>query len=371
MMQQPFPGIYIEHGISERTVYIDSYSTLFLSFTVGTQCDRAIVLNSLLDINKYSFLHEDYALTKSIKIYFANGGKRLYLLSQPTDETLLFNQDKYIKYLSNRCDTIIDIETIVAVDLFDKPFTKEQYIEIQNSISTYCEQSSRISISDLPQQYDEEYHKNIYNTVSFYPWLIDKERNLISSAIYASALFNKVALDENISLSIANRVLESALESSINLKQNRVEALYREGVTPIIYFRDEGYKIWGVRTLNFENEQFKYLNTLRVFRYIKRMIYQIAKQYIFEPNNYDLKNRMLRQIKSFLMPMWKNGALQGALEEEAFMLLCDERNNSIEDENAGRLNIHIAVSISKPLEYIVIHLNRVQNDHNHANINIS
>ena len=71
------------------------------------------------------------------------------------------------------------------------------------------------------------------------------------------------------------------------------------------------------------------------------------------------------------MPMWKNGALQGALEEEAFTLLCDKRNNSIEDENAGRLNIHIAVSISKPLEYIVIHLNRVQNDHNHANINIS
>ena len=68
-MQQPFPGIYVEHGISERTVYIDSYSTLFLSFTVGTQCDRAIVLNSLLDINRYSFLHEDYALTKSIKIY--------------------------------------------------------------------------------------------------------------------------------------------------------------------------------------------------------------------------------------------------------------------------------------------------------------
>jgi phage tail sheath protein FI len=69
--------------------------------------------------------------------------------------------------------------------------------------------------------------------------------------------------------------------------------------------------------------------------------------------------------------MWKNGALQGNREEEAFMLMCDERNNSIEDENSGHLNIDIAVSISKPLEYIVIHLNRVQNDHDHANINLS
>ena len=369
-MKQPFPGIYIEHGISEKSTKIESYSTLFLSFTVGTQCNAPIVLSSLLDIEKYSFLHEDYMLTKSIKIYFLNGGKRLYLLSQPSDEKILLIQHKYIEYLSSRCDVLIDLETIVAVDLFSKKLEKEEYLKIQNSISEYCEQSNRISISDLPKNYDKTYHKELSTTVSFYPWIMDKEGNTLPPSIYASALFNRVALEENIALSVANRVLESALSSRV-MKQHELESLYREGVTPIIYFRDEGYKIWGVKTVNFSDEQFEYLNTLRVFRYIKRILYQIAKQYIFEPNNYDLKNRMLRQIKNFLVPMWKNGALEGESEEEAFVILCDERNNSLEDENAGRLNIQIAVSISKPLEYIVIHLNRVQNDHNHANINIS
>jgi len=370
-MQQPFPGIYIEQGLNEKSVQIESYSTLFLSFTVGKQYDKPIVLNSILDIEKYDFLHDDYILTKSIKVYFENGGKRLYLLSQPTDERILYNRDIYKKYLSNRCDAIVDIETIIAVDLFDKSLTKNQYIEIQNSISEYCEESSRISISDLPQQFDENYHKELYNTVSFYPWLIDKDDNIIPPSVYASALFNKVAIDENIALSIANRVLQCAVDSASEISQERLESLHKEGVTPIIYFRDEGYKIWGVKTLQFLDEQFEYLNTLRVFRYIKRIIYQIARQYIFEPNNYDLKNRLLRQIKTFLMPMWKNGALQGAKEEEAFILVCDNRNNSIDDENAGRLHIDIAISISKPLEYIVIHLNRVQNDQSHANINIS
>ena len=370
-MQQPFPGIYIEHGINEKTVQIESYSTLFLSFTVGTQCDRPIVLNSQLDMEQYPFLHKDYPLTKRIKVYFSNGGKRLYLLSQPTDEKVLFNQDEYIKYLSHRCDVMVDVEIIVGIDIFDKSFSKEQFLKIQNNISIYCEQSSRISISDLPKKFEDEYHKYLYNTVAFYPWLMDKEGNAIPSSIYASALFHKVAKNENISRSIANRVLEFAIDSASDITEKKGQTLYKEGVTPILYFRDEGYKIWGVRTLNFENEQFEYLNTLRVFRYIKRTLYQIAKQYVFEPNNYDLKNKMLRQIKNFLMPMWKSGALQGVSEEEAFVVLCDERNNSIEDENGGRLNIDIAVSISKPLEYIVIHLNRVQNDHNHANINIS
>lgn len=371
MMQHPFPGIYIEQGLNEKSVQIESYSTLFLSFTVGTQCDKPIVLNSVLDIEKYTFLHEDYALTKSIKVYFENAGKRLYILSYPSDENELYSRDRYKKYLSNRCDALVDIETIVAVDLFDKVLSREKYLYLQNTISEYCEQSSRISISDLPQVYDEEYHQELYNTVSFYPWLIDKENNVIAPSVYAAALFNKVAIDENIARSIANRVLESAVDSSIVIKQETLEKLYQEGVTPMLYFRDEGYKIWGVKTLQFFDDKFDYLNTLRVFRYIKRTLYQISRQYVFEPNNYDLKNRLLRQIKTFLMPMWKKGALQGDKEDEAFMIICDERNNSVEDANLGRLNIDIAVSISKPLEYIVIHLNRVQNDHDHANINIS
>lgn len=370
-MQHPFPGVYIEQGLNEKSVQIESYATLFLSFTVGTQCDKPIVLNSTLDIEKYTFLHEDYALTKSIKVYFENGGKRLYILSQPSDENILFNRDKYKEYLSNKCDALVDIETIIAADLFDKVLMKEQYINIQNSISEYCEQSSRISISDLPKEYDDGYHKKLYSTVSFYPWLLDKEGNTIIPSVYAAALFNKVALDENIARSIANRVLQFAVDTNVTIQQEAIETLYKEGVTPILYFRDEGYKVWGVKTLRFADEQFEYLNTLRVFRYIKRTLYQIARQYVFEPNNYDLKNRILRQIKTFLTPMWKNGALQGEKEDEAFIIMCDERNNSAEDANSGRLNIDIAVSISKPLEYIVIHLNRVQNDHNHANINIS
>ena len=380
-MQHPFPGVYIEKGLNERTIQYKSYSTLFLSFTVGTQCEEAIVLHKLADIEKYSFLDESYLLTKSIKDYFNNGGKRLYLLSQPTEDEILFDKDNYIKYLSKKSDTLIDIETIVAVDLFTKELALNVCIDIQNSISEYCEKSSRISISDLPKEYDaiysealtgsKPYFEELKTTVSFYPWLIDKEGNSISSSVYAAALFNKVAVEENIALSIANRVLENAIDDNVKLEEENLELFYKKGINPIIYFRDEGYKIWGIKTLGFSDDKFEYLNTLRVFRYIKRTLYQIARQYVFEPNNYDLKHRMLRNIRTFLLPMWKNGALQGSKEEEAFMIMCDERNNSIDDENSGYLNIDIAVSISKPLEYIVIHLNRVQNDYDHANINIS
>ena len=371
-MQYPFPGIYIERGLNEKSIQYASYSTLFLSFTVGTQCDEAIVISSLIEIEKYSFLDESYSLTKSIKTYFKNGGKRLYLLSQPSDESILLDRDKYNDYLSKRCDALVDVETIIVVDLFDKKdLSLENSIDIQNNISAYCEKSSRISISDLPKEYRESYSKELETTVSFYPWLIDKNSYLVPPSVYASALFNKVAVEENIALSIANRVLENAVDDNSKLKKEKLEIFYKQGVNPILYFRDEGYKIWGIKTVGFLDDKFEYLNTLRVFRYIKRTLYQIARQYVFEPNNYDLKHRMLRNIKTFLLPMWKNGALQGSKEEEAFVIVCDERNNSTDDVNSGHLNIDIAISISKPLEYIVIHLNRIQNDYDHANINIS
>ena len=369
-MQSSLPGIFIERGTNIKEVEYESYSTLFLSFTVGTQCINPIVLKSLSDISKYSFLHESYMITNAIKVYFENGGKKLYILSQPQDDEILLNQEAYVKYLSTKCDTIVDIETIVAVDLFRKNFSDDDNILIQNILSDYCANSNRIYISDISKSIDK-YVSGLYDTVAFYPWLKDKKQNIIPPSVVASALFNSVALSENISVSIANRVLNSIVEVEEDLSINKYEELYNKGITPILDFREEGFKIWGVRTLNFSQEHFTYLNTLRVFRYIKRTLHQITRQYVFEPNSYDLKNRLTRTIRYFLFDLWKKGVLLGSSEDEAFVLICDERNNSTDDHDAGRLNIDIAVAISKPLEFITIRLNRVQEDMDQANINIS
>jgi hypothetical protein len=366
-MHNSLPGIFITKGLNEKEAKLDSYATLFLSFTLGMQCKNPIHLTSQSNIKKYNFLSKDYLITKAINAYFSNGGKKLLILPQPTDENILFSNDRYLEYLSQKCDTLIDVETILAVDLFEKDFSKEEF---QNSISDYCDKSSRLSLSDLPLELDNDYSLGIYNSMVFYPWIQNKTGDSIPTSVYVAALLSKLAYDGNISLSVANRVLLDAVDLSTKLNDDVKTKLYKNRVNTVVYSKDEGYKLWGVKTL-YHDKEFEYINVLRVYRYIKRIIYQIVRQYTFDENNYDLKNRIIRQVENFLYPLWKSGALQGEKKDEAFLVICSDQNNSIDDENAGVLNIDIGVSIAKPLEYIVIHLNRVQKDSNQANINIS
>ena len=51
--------------------------------------------------------------------------------------------------------------------------------------------------------------------------------------------------------------------------------------------------------------------------------------------------------------------------------MSDARNNTTDDYNNGKINFDIGVSIAKPLEFIVIKFNRVQNDDNQSTINLT
>lgn len=370
MNQYLTPGIYIKHHTAIETKSIKNFASLFLSFALK-ESSKPIVLNSLSEIAKFDFLRDDLLITKAIKVFFENGGKKLYLLSLLQNG--IFDINGFQKLLSKNCDSLIDLETIVAVDIFDSQFynkivSERETILLQNEISKYSKNSFRISISDLPMEYSSEYLNGLYETIIYYPWIINSQNSKIPPSIYAVSLFSKVALDDGVYVSIANRELKNAIDTTKKLNKNEIEELYKSEINPIIRNINDGVKIWGVKTFN---SHIKVVNTLRVLNYIKRNIQHIAKWYIFEPNDEYLKEKLTRDFDNFLFELWQEGSLKGEASEEAYQIICDERNNTIEDYQKGRLNIDVAISITKPLEFILINLNRVQNDGNQATINIS
>jgi hypothetical protein len=364
------PSITVSNGFKEN-IYSDysSTSTLFLSLSVGTQCDRAILLNSYPDINKYDFFQQNFTITKAIKAYFKNGGKKLYILSMPWKKSVLEDSLKLQEYMAKRCDNLYDLETICLIDIFDTDYKDKFDLDlikkIQYSLISYCHNIHKIFLLDLPQDIsDYQSYISIFNNTNiYYPWLVSGS-GVLPSSVYASAIMSKVANELNISNSIANIELKDCIDLAIDTTDINDE-LYKNNINPIISITNNGNRIWGVKSIDGDS-----VNTTRVLKYIKRVLLKNSKQYIFEPNNQHLRDKVLRQTNNFLFYIYKTGALKGATQAEAFKIVCDDSNNSQKDIENGILNIDIYVAIAKTLEYIHIRLNRVQNETNQASLNI-
>ena len=285
-------------------------------------------------------------------------------MPQPNKKETLLDARGYRAFLEKRIDSLIDVETIVPIDIFLKDnfsLTHEQIQSLQNTISSYCKSTNRLSIMDLPLDTNPiDYASKLYYTMTFYPWLIDKQANKIPPSIYVTAIFSNLSSQNNISHSIANIKLKNAVDSELIINRDYGAKLYSNSINPIVHIQNDGYRIWGIKTLA---DDIRDINTLRVLFFIKRTLYLIAKEYVFEPNDSILEEKIVRKIKNFLFHLWKNSALMGRIQQEAFII-------KVEESKDEELKIRVAVSISKPLEYIVIHLNRITNSDLQSTLNI-
>ncbi len=115
----------------------------------------------------------------------------------------------------------------------------------------------------------------------------------------------------------------------------------------------EGICIWGARTLSSDSE-WRYINIRRLMMYIEESVDKASQWVVFEPNEPTLWGKVKRNISAFLTRVWRDGALYGSTQEEAFFVKVDEENNPPASRDAGQLIIEVGVAPVKPAEFVVI-----------------
>jgi phage tail sheath protein FI len=79
----------------------------------------------------------------------------------------------------------------------------------------------------------------------------------------------------------------------------------------------------------------------------------VAGPLVFEVNGPQLRLTLVRGITSVLLAAYRTGALAGDRPEEAFQIICDERNNP--PEQAPELVVcDVGVAPAMPMEFIRI-----------------
>lgn len=126
------------------------------------------------------------------------------------------------------------------------------------------------------------------------------------------------------------------------------------GINVIRNMGDRGIRIWGARTLATKSDaSWKYVNVRRLFIMVEQSIMAGSQWAVFEPNDQLLWTKLTRDVRAFLMRVWRNGALFGKTAEEAFFVKCDEESNPRYLIDAGQVNVSIGICPVKPAEFVV------------------
>jgi len=358
MLQATYPGVSIHRGIylTPQKKSLD-FATLFISF-YGDE-EYFVLLHSFNEAEQNTLLKSNPEYLRAIKSYFETGGVKLYILNFSLLNTIEVGSIK--KFMKDHCDNLNDLEVICTLGLIKEPqsnlnFSENEVIKVIHAINSYALESDRISITDINMLIKEKYLDQLGETVIYHPWFIDSDSELIPPSVIAAALSSKLAYDGVFFNSIANKSIPNLKKLSNDFSNQDNSELYSDGINPITYINKQGLKIWGVKAFNSHYES---VNEMRILKYIKRQLKRLNREYIFETNTEELNSRLYIEVTQFLLGLWQIGALSGNSKQEAFEVVGDIKNL---DSQRNQLTFTISVAISKPLEFIIIKLNRINYD---------
>jgi phage tail sheath protein FI len=129
------------------------------------------------------------------------------------------------------------------------------------------------------------------------------------------------------------------------------------GINAIRIFPREGAVLWGARTTagaTGSNSDFPYVNVRRFALYIERSLFAGLAWVVFEPNNQVLWSAITNAVSSFMLQLWRQGALPASKPQEAFFVRCDATTTTQTDIDNGMVHLQIGFAPIRPAEFLII-----------------
>lgn len=116
-----------------------------------------------------------------------------------------------------------------------------------------------------------------------------------------------------------------------------------------------GTVVWGARTLDGNDNEWRYVNVRRFFNFVEESVKNATFQFVFEPNDANTWVSVRAMIENFLTLQWRAGALQGAKPEQAYFVRVGlGQTMTADDILNGRLIVEIGMAVVRPAEFIVL-----------------
>ena len=121
-------------------------------------------------------------------------------------------------------------------------------------------------------------------------------------------------------------------------------------VNPITYITGTGLVNYGQMTRQLTASSLDRINVARLVIHLRRQLSQLAKPYIFEPNDTQTRNEIKQAAESLLLELVGQRAIYD------FLVVCDSSNNTPSRIDRSELYLDIAIEPVKAVEFIYIPL---------------
>ncbi len=272
-------------------------------------------------------------------------------------------------------DVVDDINIVAIPDLADIPGNRSFILDALN----YCKlRKDCMFIVDPPhgltpqevKQFKDGAGQFVGNTLNssygaiYYPWVfindpLTGKSKLVPPSGCIAGTYAYVDASRGVHKApagITDGYLDSVVGIETVVTKAEQELLNPAGIN-VIRSLPEGICVWGARTLSADSE-WLYVNIRRLLMYIEESVDKGSQWAVFEPNDPSLWSKVKRNLTAFLSRVWRDGALYGSSQEEAFFVKVDEENNPPAVRDAGQLIIEVGVAPVKPAEFVIIRVSQ-------------
>lgn len=243
--------------------------------------------------------------------------------------------------------------------------------EVQEIITHCSNMQNRVCILDMPAGVNKvtalkEYRMNFTSSFAamYHPW-IQVFDPLLGKSVYmppSGAMAGVYAHTDNtrgVFKAPANEVIRNCTGLETLFGKPEQDMLNPLGINLIRNIPGLGIRVWGARTLS-DDSSWKYINVRRLFIYIEETIRRNTAWAVFEPNDQLLWTKVRGSIVSFLGTLWRDGALFGASESEAYFVNIGKGSTMTDDDILnGRLICVIGVAPVRPAEFVIFRITQI------------
>lgn len=141
--------------------------------------------------------------------------------------------------------------------------------------------------------------------------------------------------------------LSDAQQGQVNMPRNG------KAVNVIRDFTGRGPVVWGVRTLDGNSYDYRYIQVRREIIYIQQSIQNALQPFTFAANNGQTWVTVTSIISSFLQGVWSQGGLLGDKASDAYTVRCGLGSSmTAQDILDGYMIVQVTLQMIRPAEFI-------------------
>jgi hypothetical protein len=142
--------------------------------------------------------------------------------------------------------------------------------------------------------------------------------------------------------------ITNALQLAVTPKQKERDQMYKHSINPVAFFPNDGFNIFGQKTLLRQPSAFDRINVRRLFLYLEKATKKTTKYFVFEPNTLFTRNRVI----AVLTPIFDRAKNTQGLYD--YQIVCDKRNNPPEVIDQNELVVDIYLKPVRAAEFILV-----------------